>query len=63
MREGRGKMRGFWLPEGIDQLTDEVRLKLGFSRSNFYRYAVIHLLQEMGALSSKVKREEAKNIE
>ena len=43
------------MPDELDKLTEHVRVKLGISRSYFYRYAVTRLLQEMSVLSTKAK--------
>jgi ACT domain-containing protein len=41
-----GKRRTFWLPHKLDSKAEEVRQRLGLSRSTFYRYAVIKLVEE-----------------
>lgn len=53
--EEKGVRRLVWLPTELDNVVEEVRTKLGLSKSNFYRYAIIRLLQEMSVLSTKAK--------
>lgn len=50
-----GVRRLVWLPTELDNTTEEVRQRLGMSKSAFYRYAIIRLLQEMSILSTKAK--------
>lgn len=52
-----GIRRLVWLPKEIDLIAEEARKKLGMKKSAFYRYTIIHFLQEMGVLSEKVKEE------
>ena len=53
--EEKGERRTFWLRNDLDVLVEETRKKLGMSKSGFYRYAVIRLLEEMSVLSTKAK--------
>ena len=44
------------LPEELFELTEKIRKELGFnSRSSFYRYCIIKVLDEMNVLSTKAK--------
>jgi len=52
--KGAGIRRTFWMPSKLDALTEEARTKLGMSRSHFYRYAVLRLLEEISVLSTKI---------
>lgn len=54
----KGKRRTFWVSTDMDQLIEETRKKLKMSRSNFYRYAVTRLLQELSVLTSKAHEKE-----
>ena len=56
--EEKGERRTFWMQNNLDALVEETRTKLGMSKSGFYRYAVIRLLQEMSVLSTKVKEDQ-----
>ncbi|MEM3378683.1 MAG: hypothetical protein QW674_07045 [Candidatus Bathyarchaeia archaeon] len=40
-----GKRRTVWLPAALDQKAEDVREKLGLSRSEFYRYAIIEVIR------------------
>lgn len=51
----KGERRTFWIPNNLDSIIEEVREKLGMSKSAFYRYAVVRLLEEMSVLSTKAK--------
>lgn len=51
----KGERRTFWIPTDLDSIIEEVRAKLGMSKSAFYRYAVVRLLEEMSVLSTKAK--------
>ena len=53
--EEKGERRTFWMQNDLDQLVEEVRKKLGMSKSSFYRYAVVRLLEQMSVLSTKAK--------
>jgi len=37
--------RTFWLSPTLDKKAEEVRKKLGLTRSEFYRYAIIRLIE------------------
>jgi hypothetical protein len=54
----KGKRRTFWVSTDMDQLIEETRTKLKMSRSNFYRYAVTRLLQELSVLTTKAHEKE-----
>lgn len=56
-----GVRRGVWVPNNLDTIIEEVRQKLGMSKSAFYRYAVVRLLEEMSVLSTKAKEIAAVN--
>lgn len=51
----KGERRTFWIPNDLDIIIEDTRKSLGLSKSGFYRYAVIRLLQEMSILSTKAK--------
>jgi hypothetical protein len=53
--EENGVRRLVWLPIELDSTIEEVRQRLGMSKSAFYRYAITRLLQEMSILSTKAK--------
>jgi len=53
MRHEKGIRRAFWLHNDLDEIVEEARRKLGMSRSGFYRYALIRLLENLSILSSK----------
>jgi hypothetical protein len=55
----KGKRRTFWVSTDMDSLIEETRTKLRMSRSNFYRYAVTRLLQELSVLTTKAHEKEA----
>ena len=46
-----------WLPNDLDEIVEKVRKNLGMSKSGFYRYAVLRLLEGMSVLSTKAKEE------
>jgi hypothetical protein len=54
----KGKRRTFWVSTDMDQLIEETRKKLRMSRSNFYRYAAVRLLQELSVLTTKAHEKE-----
>jgi len=39
------------------QMVEEVRKKLGFSRSGFLRYCILRTLEDLDILSNKVKED------
>jgi len=55
--EEKGQRRTFWIPNGLDAIIEEVRQRVGMSKSGFYRYAVVRLLEEMSVLSTKAKED------
>jgi hypothetical protein len=55
----KGRRRTFWVSTDMDSLIEETRRKLRMSRSNFYRYAVTRLLQELSVLTTKAHEKEA----
>ena len=57
----KGERRTFWVSNNLDAIIEEVRKKLGLSKSAFYRYAVVRLLEEMSILSTKAKEVTAVN--
>jgi hypothetical protein len=50
-------MESVWLQNGLYDMIEETRKKLGMTKSGFYRYAITRLLQEMSVLSTKAKEE------
>ena len=57
-----GCVRAIYLPSKIDELVEDTRKKLGYSRSAFHRYAITRLLQDLSLLSKEVKDEETMPI-
>jgi len=55
MRKTRGVVRGIYFPNDVDNLVEAARAKLGMSRSQFLRYAVVRLLQDLGVLSKALE--------
>ena len=53
----KGKRRTFWIPDDLDGIIEDVRVKIGLTRSGFFRYAVVKLLHDIGILSSRAKEE------
>jgi len=53
----KGVRRVFWVPTDLDNLIENVRRKLGMSKSTFYRYAILRLLEDMSVLSTKAKED------
>lgn len=51
-----GMRRQFWVSPDLDSIIEDVRVELGMSKSSFYRYAIIRLLQDMSVLSTKAKQ-------
>lgn len=51
----KGVRRTFWVSRELDILIEDIRRKLGMTKSTFYRYAVLRLLEEMSILSTKAK--------
>ncbi|MCD6263954.1 hypothetical protein J7L60_06075 [Candidatus Bathyarchaeota archaeon] len=49
----KGIRRTFWLPNDLDKIVEDARIRLGMSRSGFYRYAIIRILENLSILSSK----------
>lgn len=43
-----------WIPTDLAEIIEDTRRKLGLSKSGFYRYAMLHLLESMNVLSKKV---------
>jgi len=52
-----GKTRAVWIPETLDELSEETRKKLGWSRSYLYKYALTALLERLSVLTSTVHQE------
>ena len=55
MNDEKGVRRTLWVSKETDSLMEEARLKLSLSKSGFYRYAVVRLLEGMSISSAKVK--------
>lgn len=53
MAQGRTEL--IYLTEKQFELAERVRKKLGFTRSGFYRYCVLHVLEELNVLSAEAK--------
>jgi len=45
--EENGVRRVVWVPEKLDQEIENLRKKIGYTRSGFYRYAVTRLMEQM----------------
>jgi hypothetical protein len=54
-----GVRRVVWMPLELDSIAEQTRQKLGLNRSNFYRYAVTRILQELNVLSKTVHETKA----
>ena len=63
MAKERGARRTIWVPENLDKIIEQARGKLGMSRSGFYKYATIRLLQELSLLTETMheKKEAAQS--
>ena len=57
MRREDGFFRTVWVPKELDELIEEVRLKIGLSRSSFYRNAILRYLESLGVISSSLLKE------
>jgi len=53
MRREDGFFRTVWVPKELDELIEEVRLKIGLSRSSFYRNAILRYLESLSVISSR----------
>jgi len=51
--EEKGVRRVVWIPLELDALIEEVRKKIGLSRSGFYRNAILRYLESLSVISSK----------
>jgi len=58
VQEEHGTRRTMWVSTDLDEIVEEVRKKLGLSKSGFYRYAIIRLLEELNVLSTKASKAE-----
>ncbi|MHA1628555.1 MAG: hypothetical protein ACTSVS_00005 [Candidatus Heimdallarchaeota archaeon] len=58
--EENGIRRVVWLPKRLDKIIEKNRVKLGFTRSGFYRYCITKTLQELSILSSASKQADKK---
>jgi hypothetical protein len=52
----KGKRRTVWLPNSLDQKSEEVRKSLGLGLSAFYRFAIIELVKQFQTEHNEVKR-------
>jgi hypothetical protein len=52
------KATAFYLPEGLYQLTEVARLRLGLNRSKFIQFCIMRTLQDLSLLSEKVHAKE-----
>ncbi len=52
-----GKRGLVWLPNHLFNMSEKARKNLGMSKSAFYRYAIIQLLQQLGVFSTKAKED------
>lgn len=46
MDEEQGIRRVSWLPKKLDQQIEDIRKKIGYTRSGFYRYALTRLVEQ-----------------
>ena len=51
----QGTRRTMWISADLDAIVEEARKKLGLSKSGFYRYAILRLLQELNVLTTRVE--------
>jgi metal-responsive CopG/Arc/MetJ family transcriptional regulator len=42
----KGKRQTVWLPEKLNEKAEEVRQKLGLSKSGFYRFAIVEIIKQ-----------------
>jgi len=59
--KGECKATAFYLPEGLYQLSEVARQKLGLNRSKFIQYCIMRTLQDLSLLSEKVHEKEVIN--
>ena len=48
-----------YLKEDLFELAENVRKEMGLSRSGFYRYCILHTLDSMSILSTRIKEKMA----
>jgi hypothetical protein len=53
MEEEKGVRRVVWIPLELDALIEEVRNKIGLSRSGFYRNAILRYLESLSIISGE----------
>lgn len=58
-----GRTEMIYLTERQYELAERVRKNLGFSKSGFYRYCVLHVLEEMSILSAEAKAQAERSRE
>jgi uncharacterized membrane protein YebE (DUF533 family) len=55
MNRGKWVVRAISLPRDLDKLVEEVKNKLGMTRSNLYLTAIMEYLRSLSLLSSTLK--------
>jgi len=59
--EEKGKPTAIYLPNGLNQMIEATRHKLGMSRSRFIQYCVMKTLQELNVVSANVHNKRQQN--
>jgi hypothetical protein len=57
--EEKGKPTAIYLPNGLNQMIEATRHKLGMNRSRFIQYCILKTLQELNVMSANVHNERA----
>jgi hypothetical protein len=57
--EEKGKPTAIYLPNGLNQMIESTRAKLGMNRSRFIQYCILKTLQELNVMSANVHNERA----
>ena len=55
MAEERGIRRVVWLPNVLDEISEQVRKELGLNRSNFLRTCVLYYLEGHSLISTQLE--------
>lgn len=57
--EDKGKPTAIYLPNGLNQMVEATRVKLGMNRSRFIQYCIMKTLQELNVISTNIHGDEA----
>jgi hypothetical protein len=56
-RQNKGTIVGTYIPDGLFEMLEQTRKRLGMNRSRFIQYSLMRTLQELSIITTKAHQE------